>query len=160
MCIKNRCFEVKSWTWSRKKTMHKNSCSSKTQSKKQRDKGHDTERVWHWLWLQLLHRKKKNQYASWQDYPVLMLKQKCAALRAMRETPQACENLSCICRQSMWEAPFFISHIHFSPRVLAPPTWGASARGKKEQAVLQPISPDIDKFFIALHVPSRPPTRV
>lgn len=138
------------------KTMHKNSSNSK----KQRDEDHDTERVWHWLWLQLLHRKKKNQYAGWQDYPALVLKQKHEDLRAMRETPQACENLSCICRQSMWEAPLFISHVYFSPGVIAPPTWGASAPGKKEQPVLLPISSDIDMFFIALHVPSRLPTRV
>lgn len=46
-----------------------------------------------------------------EDYPVLMLKQKHEALRTMRETPQACENLSCICRQSMWPgASFHFSH--------------------------------------------------
>lgn len=154
MCTQIPALKLNLGQEAEKKTMHKNNSNSKTQSKK-RDEDHDTERVWHWLWLQLLHRKKKNQYAGW------------GLSCADAETETWGSQSDAWNSTGLWKSVMHLSSVdvrgasfHFSPHVIAPPTWGANARGKKEQPVLLPISSDIDMFFIALHVPARPPTRV
>lgn len=96
------------------------------------------------VWLQLLHRKKKNQYADWQDYPVLLLKRKHKDFREIRETSQACENLSCIVVNQHEKHLFSSLSLHtldFFPRL--PPTWDASGGGKGELPVVMLISLDI-----------------